>query len=98
MTRVEAVNKNSRALSLQVTDRVIKATGLRITVHQFRHAAAAIFLKHRPGEYELVRRMLGHYSIETTRNSYIGLENIQASEIFGNIIKERLDKSLEAAE
>jgi integrase len=90
--------KNSRTLSHQVTDRVIKATGLRITVHQFRHAAAAVFLKHRPGEYELVRRMLGHRSIETTRNFYIGLENIQASEIFGNIIKERLNKSLEAAE
>jgi integrase len=90
--------KNSRTLSLQVTDRVIKATGLRLTVHQFRHAAAAIFLKHRPGEYELVRRMLGHRNIETTRNFYIGLENIQASEIFGNIIKKRLTKSLEAAE
>jgi integrase len=86
--------KNSRTLSLQVTDRVIKATGMRITVHQFRHAAAAIFLKHRPGEYELVRRMLGHRSIETTRNFYIGLENIQATEIFGDIIKKRLNKSL----
>lgn len=90
--------KNSRTLSLQVTDRVIKATGLRITVHQFRHAAAAIFLKHRPGEYELVRRMLGHRSIETTRNFYIGLENIQATEIYGNIINERRNESLEAAE
>jgi integrase len=90
--------KNSRTLSLQVTDWVIKATGLRITVHQFRHAAAAIFLKHRPGEYELVRRMLGHRSIETTRNFYIGLENIQASEIFSNLIKERLNRSLEIAE
>jgi integrase len=90
--------KNSRTLSLQVTDRVIKATGMRITVHQFRHAAAAIFLKHRPGEYELVRRMLGHRNIETTRNFYIGLENIQASEIFSDIIKERLNRSLEAAE
>jgi integrase len=90
--------KNSRTLSLQVTDRVIKATGMRITVHQFRHAAAAVFLKHRPGEYDLVRRMLGHRNIETTRNFYIGLENIQASEIFGDIIKQRLNRSLEAAE
>jgi len=29
-----------------------KATGLCITTHQFRHAAAGIFLKHSPGEYE----------------------------------------------
>jgi integrase len=90
--------KNSRTLSLQVTDRVIKATGLRITVHQFRHAAAAIFLKHRPGQYELVRQMLGHRSIQTTMNFYVGLENIQATEIFGDIIKQRMTKRPEAAE
>jgi integrase len=90
--------KTSRTLSLQVTDRVIKATGLRITVHQFRHAAAAIFLKHRPGQYELVRQMLGHRSIQTTMNFYVGLENIQATEIFGDIIKQRMNKLSEAAE
>jgi integrase len=90
--------KNSRTLSLQVTDRVIKATGLRITVHQFRHAAAAIFLKHRPGQYELVRQMLGHRSIQSTMNFYVGLENIQATEIFGDIIKQRMTKRPEGAE
>jgi integrase len=91
--------KNSRTLSLQVTDRVIKDTGLRITVHQFRHAAAAIFLKHRPGQYELVRQMLGHRNIQTTMNFYVGLENIQATEIFGDIIKQRMmTKRPEAAE
>ena len=90
--------KNSRTLSLQVTARVIKVTGLRLTVHQFRHAAAAIFLKHFPGRYDLVKRMLGHRNIETTINFYVGLENIQATEIFGDIIKERMNTSLEAAE
>ena len=84
--------KNSRTLSLQVTDRVIKATGLRMTVHQFRHAAAAIFLKHNPGQYELVRRMLGHRNIATTMNFYVGLENIQATEIYANLMKKRLDE------
>jgi integrase len=90
--------KNSRTLSLQVTASVIKATGLWITVHQFRHAAAAIFLKHRPGQYELVRQMLGHKNIQTTMNFYVGLENIQATEIFGDIIKQRLNKLPQAAE
>jgi integrase len=90
--------KNSRTLSLQVTQRVMKDTGLRITVHQFRHAAAAIFLKHRPGQYELVRQMLGHKNIQTTMSFYVGLENIQATEIFGDIIKQRLNKLPEAAE
>jgi integrase len=90
--------KTSRTLSLQITARIEKATGLRMTVHQFRHAAAAILLKHRPGEYELVRRLLGHRNIQTTRNFYVGLDMIQATEIFGDIVRKRLGKALEPAE
>jgi hypothetical protein len=47
-------------VSIQVTDRVFKATGLRLTVHQFRHVAAAIFIKAYPGQYERARQLLGH--------------------------------------
>jgi hypothetical protein len=46
----------------------------------------------------LVRRILGHRNIRTTINAYIGLESIQASEIFGKIIMEHLDEAQEAAE
>lgn len=69
-----------------------------MTVHQFRHAAGALILKRRPGEYELVRRLLGHRNIQTTINSHIGLENIQASEIFTRIVMDHLDIDLDAAE
>jgi integrase len=51
--------KNGLLFSKQITERIQKAVGLRITVHQFRHAAAAIYLKHHPGDYETVRRVLG---------------------------------------
>ncbi len=90
--------KTSRTLSLQVTDRILKATGLRMTVHQFRHAAAAVYLDEHPGEYEYVRQLLGHRNIQTTINFYTGLNTIRAGEIFGGIIKERLKRSLEPAE
>jgi integrase len=90
--------KTSRTLSLQITDRIAKACGLRITAHQFRHAAAAIYLKHHPGEYETVRQLLGHRNIQTTMNFYVGLNSIQANELFSEIIKERLDSNLETTE
>jgi integrase len=90
--------KTSRTLSLQITDRIEKATGLRMTVHQFRHVAAAIYLKVHPGDYEIVRQLLGHRNIETTMNFYVGLDMIQASEIFSDIVKQRLEESLEPAE
>jgi integrase len=90
--------KGKVSFSGQITKRIHKATGVRITVHQFRHAAAAIILQRRPGEYELVRRILGHRNVQTTINSYVGLENIQASEIFGKIVLEHMDHELEPAE
>jgi hypothetical protein len=90
--------KGKVSFSGQITERIFKATGLRMTVHQFRHAAGAIILKRRPGEYELVRRVLGHRNIQTTINAYVGLESIQASEIFGEMVMEHMKEESEAAE
>jgi integrase len=90
--------KGKISFSGQITGRIYKATGVRMTVHQFRHAAGAILLQTRPGEYELVRQLLGHVSITTTVNSYIGLENIQASEIFSKLVWDQIHHAPEAAE
>jgi Phage integrase family len=91
--------KGKVSFSGQISDRIYRATGVRMTVHQFRHAAGALILQRRPGEHELVRRLLGHRNVQTTVNAYVGLENIQASEIFGKIVLEHLGgDDLEAAE
>ena len=77
-------------LGVQLTKRIEKAVGLRITPHQFRHAAAAIYLKHQPGAYEVARRLLGHRSIKTTIDFYCGLQTTQATEQFGNLIRQQI--------
>jgi len=82
--------KTANMFSTQITERIQKATGVRMTVHQFRHACAAIYLKHRPGEYETVKRLLGHRNIQTTINFYCGLATTQANEAFGKIIREHV--------
>ena len=82
--------KVANTFSSQITKRIEKAVGLRITVHQFRHAAAAIYLKHRPGDYETVRRVLAHRSIETTIKFYCGLQTTQATEQFGKLIRQQI--------
>jgi integrase len=84
-------HKEKISFSTQIVERVQKSTGLRITVHQFRHAAGALILKHRPGEYELVRRILGHKSVQTTKNFYLSLETTQASDIYTDIVRQHLD-------
>ena len=82
--------KTANMFSTQITERIEKATGLRITVHQFRHAAAAYYLKHHPGDYETVRRLLGHRNIQTTINFYCGLQTLEATKEFGKIIRRQI--------
>jgi integrase len=79
--------KDAHFLGIQVTERIQKATGLRITLHQYRHAAAAVYLKEHPGDYETVRRFLGHRNIRTTVNFYCGLETTQATRLLGDVVR-----------
>jgi integrase len=90
-------HKEKISFSTQIVGRIYKATGLRITVHQFRHAAGALILRRRPGEYQLVRRILGHKSVTTTLKFYLELETTQASEIFTDIVRHKLDFSRASA-
>jgi hypothetical protein len=82
--------KGEVSFSGQITKRVFKLTGLRITSHQFRHAAGAVILQEQPGNYELVRQILGHRSLSTTTRCYIWLKNIQASQIYQKMVRKRL--------
>jgi integrase len=77
-------------LSGQITQKIQKAIGLLITPHRFRHAAAAIYLKHHPGDYETVRRILGHRNIQTTIRFYCGLDTLQANKKFGDIVRQHM--------
>lgn len=87
--------KFAQTLSLQISKRILKATGLRITAHQFRHAAGAIYLKDHPGDYVTIQLLLGHKTVQTTMKFYIGLASMFASEAFGKIIRKRIDKNRE---
>jgi hypothetical protein len=55
-------------------------------------------LKDHPGDYENVRRFLGHRNIRTTINFYCGLETTQATRLLGEVVrkhrKARRDESL----
>jgi integrase len=80
--------KTPSMFSEQITEAVEKATGLRVRAHQFRHAAAALILRREPGNYEFVRRVLGHKNYQTTNRFYVGLEPLSANKRFGEIVSE----------
>jgi integrase len=84
-------HKNPSTLSDQITKYIEKELGFRITAHQFRHAAAAVILKAQPGNYELVRRVLGHRNIKTTIDFYVGLETMASSQQFANMVLDLSD-------
>jgi integrase len=57
-----------------ITKLTRRYVGVAVSPHQFRHLAADFYLRARPGECEVVRRFLGHRSINTTTGSYAGDE------------------------
>jgi integrase len=92
------VRKTMRAINsfgVRIARTVEEHVGVRITCHQFRHAAAAIIMRNDPGNYEFVRRVLGHRSIKTTQEFYIGLETMEANRHYGKILRRELERQLQ---
>jgi hypothetical protein len=81
--------KTSGALASQISNTVFKYTALKVNVHLFRHAGGKIFLDARPGQYEIMRRVLSHRSIATTTSFYAGAETRTAGQHFASVIAER---------
>ena len=78
--------KDQAALRKQIEKTLWDHAALRLTPHQFRHAAAKILLDARPGFYEVARKLLGHKSMMTTYSHYAGAETQAAVELYGDII------------
>jgi len=88
--------KDSSALHNQIENTLWKEAGIRLTPHQFRHAAAKILLDAKPGHYEVVRKVLGHKSLTTTYSHYAGAETQAAISLYDDvIIQHRQRKSFE---
>ncbi|MBT3400535.1 MAG: site-specific integrase [Rhodospirillaceae bacterium] len=79
-------HKSRELFGDQVSKAVFKATGLRTNLHLFRHIAAKLYLDRNPGGYEVVRRLLGHCSMETTVRFYASMENAAAGRHFDDVI------------
>jgi integrase len=80
--------KDQAALRNQIEKTLWEHAALRLTPHQFRHAAAKILLDARPGFYEVARKLLGHKSMMTTYSHYAGAETQAAVELYGDIISD----------
>jgi integrase len=61
-------------LRVEFKSKVEGATGVAAYPHLMRAFAGLLFLEQNPGQYELLRRILGHKQVETTIRYYTGLE------------------------
>jgi integrase len=79
-------HKTTTALRNQISKTVLEETGLEVNPHLFRHIAAKLHLEVNPGEYEIVRRLLGHTDIKTTTSFYTGTEGAAAARHYDRTI------------
>ena len=78
--------RDTVSFSVAISEFIARETGLTINVHLFRHIAAKLYLRVHPGDYETIRRLLGHTSLNTTLRSYIDCKDDAAFERFSALI------------
>ena len=78
--------KWKKTLSTQIKEVVFRYTRLDMPAHRFRHAAAKIYLDRNPGQYEVVRQLLGHKDSTTTTAFYAGAETASAARHYARTI------------
>lgn len=78
--------RGQASLSDAITKAIARHLGIAMTPHQFRHLAAALYLKFHPEDFETVRQLLGH-SFGKTTLIYAGLSGDRASKTYGSVIE-----------
>jgi integrase len=91
-------SRTQNALAVAITGIIEREVGVRVHPHLLRHFAAWLHLSAYPGEYEMVRRVLGHRSVQTTITMYCGLEAPAAAKRFDAVVlRERASSQAVAA-
>ena len=80
--------KDGTRLRRQISNALWEEACIKLTPHQFRHAAAKILLDAKPGHYEVIRKILGHKNLTTTYAHYAGAETQAALNLYDEVILE----------
>ena len=76
-------------LGQSISSCIKRETGLDVHPHFFRHLAAYLFLQQHPGEYETVRRLLGHKKLATTMKYYAEMSSQAAHDRYDHSVLSR---------
>ena len=78
--------KLASVMSADIQKLIRQYIGFSINPHSFRHVAAKLYLTARPGQYEIVQRILGHKNRDTTFKYYCDLEAEEAFKHFDAVL------------
>lgn len=92
--RKGGTSKTISKLRERIVSTIDREIGLEINPHLFRHLSALIFLSRYPGQYEAVRQLLGHRSVQTTINFYVGFETNEAMVRYDNLLQSLQSRGL----
>lgn len=79
---IEGRPMTRQALGQSLKKIIIERVGCEVNPHLMRHGAAVSYLKKHPGEFEVVRHLLGHATDATARRFYTGPERDAAFDRF----------------
>ena len=74
--------KVGKNLASSVCEVMQRELGIEFNMHLFRHLGCYLFLKQNPGQYDVMRRVLGHKHVETTMRFYAEIEQSEAFRLF----------------
>ena len=79
--------------SAQISDFVLRETGVQMHVHLFRHLAVNLHLDANPEDVETARRLLGHKSLRTTLRAYADMKTATAFKRYDEMISGLRERS-----
>jgi integrase len=88
---VDGSRKDQSTLAHLISRHLKKREGILLSPHQFRHWTAKVMLNHSPGNFEGVRQLLGHSSVETTSAFYAGIDSRRAARHHQHLIDDILN-------
>jgi len=87
-------HRHPEAFSRQISQFILRETGIRMHAHLFRQLAAKLYLEAHPEDLETVRRVLGHTSLRTTSRSYADIKTAAAFRRYDDMIAARRAQAL----
>lgn len=88
--KADGTPKNQWSVAWLIRRYLKRRAGIVLSSHQFRHLSAKMVLDAEPGNFETVRQLLGHKSLNTTVGAYAGIDSRRAARHHQRLIEEAL--------